>query len=212
MADTTAEPADETVDAQADAPEAPVEDVKGPADELDWKKAARKHETRAKQTARELEEARRLLKEREDADKSEQEKAIEQAREQARTEALSQVEKERRADRLESSVTRLAARGFEDGDTVLKFADPDDAMVYLERAISRGDVDPEDIFDENGKVQTEAVTEALRDLLSSKPHLRARDEPPARVPGSSDAGRGSSSKGDESVEEILARKRRYPQH
>ena len=200
-----------------EAPEAPVDDpiiddteqddTPEPVAEPDWKSEARKHERRAKQTARELSSLQSRLKEREDADKTEQEKAIEQAREQARAEALSEADKERRNDRLELAVTRLASRGFGDGD---RFADPDDALVYLERAIARGDVDPEDIFDDGGKVQTDAVQTALQELLENKPHLRAQTDGAQRVPGSSDAGKGRAKSGeDESVDDILARKRRH---
>lgn len=147
----------------------------------DWKAHARKHEREAKKARKERDELERKLKERDDANKSEQEKAIEKAREEARTEALTASQKERRNDRLEVAVTRNAAKTF---------ADVDDALVHVQRAIAAGDIDEDDIFDSEGKVQTEALKTALDELLERKPHLKAT---PGRVAGDADAGRGSGS-------------------
>jgi hypothetical protein len=152
-----------------------------PDPDPDWKAESRKHERRAKQERKAREELERKLKERDDADKSEQEKAIEKAREEAKTEALTESQKERRNDRLEVAVARNAAKTF---------ADVDDALVHIKRAIDNGDVDEDDIFDSEGKVQTEALKTALDDLLERKPHLKAT---PGRAAGSADAGRGSGS-------------------
>jgi hypothetical protein len=184
--------------------------------DIDWKSMARKHEREAKKARKQAEEAAARLKEREDADKSEHEKAIEQARDEARKEALTQAEKDRRADRLEIAVTRLAAKGITVGDgddkKTLKFADPEDAQVFIERALNRGDLDEDDIFDTDGKVQTDAVTTALADLLERKPNLAAGDNGNGGGrpdPGDPDAGKGSGGAKDLeslSVDEHLARK------
>lgn len=151
-----------------------------PGNELDWKAEARKHERRAKQERKAREDLERRLKELEDKDKSDQEKAIEQARKEAREEVLSEAETERRNDRLEVAVARHAAKTF---------ADVDDALLHIQRDIASGEIDPDDIFDDKGKVQTDALKAALDDLLERKPHLKA-DAGSGRPGGSSDAGRG----------------------
>lgn len=201
-----------------DAPKAPADD----APEKDWKEYARLWEKRAKRgnndaaakrerKKREAVEAK--LRQRDDADKSEQEKAIEAARKEAREEALGEAEKDRRSDRLEVAVTRLAAKGVKVGDDddaeTVRFADPEDALLHLERAIDRGDVDEDDIYNENGRPNADAVTDALADLLTAKPHLRATGNGGAATgrKGRSDAGRGkgaSKTAADMSVGELDA--------
>lgn len=139
------------------------------------------------------------LKDREDADKSEQERAIEKAREEAKAEALSEADKERRSDRLEVAVTRQAARTF---------ADTDDALLHIQRRIAAGDIDADELFNEDGKVQAEPLKKALGELLEDKPHLAADD---GRPRGSADGGRGSggTSLEDMSVEDHLKAIRRH---
>jgi hypothetical protein len=162
--------------------------------EPDWKAMARKHERRAKAERKAREDAERKLSERDDATKSDHEKALEKARQEARQEALSAGEKERRKDRLEVAVTRAAARSF---------ADVDDALVHIQRAIEAGDVDADDIFDSEGKVQTDALKTALDELLDRKPHLKAGAGRPA---GDADGGKGDGggkSTEDMSVDEHL---------
>lgn len=161
---------------------------------VDWKAEARKHERRAKQERREREKAQQALSEREQADLSEHEQAIKAAREEGRTEALTEAQRERRHDRLEVAVTRLAAKTFNDTD---------DALMHVERAIERGELDADEIFDGEGKVQTDALREALEDLLERKPHLKAGA---AVTSGDSDAGKGSGngkSEMDKTPAEIL---------
>lgn len=187
-----------------------------------YERSSKKRTERDKKKIADLEKA---LKEREDADKTEQQKAIDEAREKGKAEALTEVQKERRQDRLELAVTRQASRGIEievdgdDGKTAkrkIRFADPDDALVHLERMIAKGDVDEDDIYDEDHKVKKDGLTEALADLLDDKPHLRAGSDDDdssdgeggkskKRVKGDSDAGKGSGSKGveDLSVEELI---------
>lgn len=169
--------------------------------EPDWKSESRKHERRAKQERKDREKADSELAKLRDADKSEQDKALDEAKKAARDEALAESAKERRADRLEVAVTRLASKGVKagDDDALTKFADPEDALVFIERAISHGDLDESDIFDEDGKVQTDAVTDALADLLKSKPRLAA-DASAGRGNGSSDAGRGDADTGGDTTD------------
>lgn len=149
--------------------------------EPDWKRESRKHEARAKAERKRREELERKLSEQSDAEKSEHEKAIEQARKEAADEARTEAEKERRRDRLEVQVARLAAKSF---------ADVDDALLHVERRIASGDIDADTIFDEEGKVHTDALKEALDDLLEAKPHLKAEAGNGGRPSGSADAGKG----------------------
>lgn len=166
--------------------------------ELDKLRAElRKHrgtERRAKNAEKRAKEIEAKLKERENADKTEQEKAIEKAREEGKTEALTKAEKERRSDRLEVAVARAATKPFKIGDgddaKTVKFADPEDAQVFLDRAISNGDLDDEDIFDENGKVKPEVVADALKDILAERPRLGTDSKAAAKPSGSADAGKG----------------------
>lgn len=181
--------------------------------EPNWKQMSRKHEREAKKARDEAEKLRKQLKAREDLDKSEQEKKIEEAEQRAREETTQQYETERRHDRLELATTKLAAKGITVGQgkdaATLKFADPDDAIVYLERAISQGDVDEEDVFDDKGRVRSDQLEEALADLLEHKPHLAANDRPGAKVNGSADGGKGGPAKGDGSVDDHLQTIRRH---
>lgn len=175
------------------------------SDRPNWESEARKHERRAKQERKEREALEKRLSEIEGQNKTEQEKAIETARAEARAEAETEAQKERRQDRLEVASTRIATKGItikgEDGkDTVLRFKDPDDALVYVDRAIRAGDIDEDDIFNDEGKVQTEALSSALQDILESKPHLLADGNGTTvpKVKGSADGGKGSAGKDEES--------------
>lgn len=168
----------------------------------DWKTKSRKNESRAKRLQRENEELERKLRDREDADKSEQEKALDKAREEARREALSEAEKERRGDRLELAVTRSASRGIKTGEDgkAVRFADPDDALARIERALAKGDIDDSDIFDEDGKVNTDALDDALGEILSAAPHLAADGTAP-KPKGDPDSRKGDPAlKGQEELE------------
>lgn len=181
---------------------------------------SRKHERRAKQAAKERDELAARLKKIEESNQSEQEKAIAKAREEAEDAVTSRYETERRGERLELAATRHATKGVklevdEDGKKVeklVKFADPDDAIVHLERAIARGDIDKDDIFDDDGKIQAAGLAAALAELLEDKPHLRASDGSGGggrRPQGGADAGRGAGggkSLEDMSVEDHAKRK------
>ena len=193
------------------------------ADDPDWKSESRKHENRAKSSAKRVKELEKQLKEREDADKTEQEKALEKARDEGRTEAQTAAEKERRHDRLDIAATKTAVKGVkvdgDDGESVVsKFADPDDAIIYIERGIKNGDIDEDELFDDDGKVRSGPLVEALTQILSEKPHLAARSadtsadksEKKDKPSGDSDAGKGSPGKstGEKSAKEILEAQKR----
>jgi flagellar biosynthesis/type III secretory pathway protein FliH len=162
----------------------------------EYRKELRNYERNAKRASakdkKEITALKDKLQKREDADKSEQQKAVDKAREEGKTEAQQAAEKERRQNRLEVAVTRLAAKGIkvgegEDAKTV-RFADPEDALVHLERAIATEEVD--DPFDDQGKVKADALSEALTELLERKPHLQAKEEETPKPAGDADAGKG----------------------
>lgn len=206
-------------DAEDDSDDAEADDGDEgePGDELKtWKNQSRKHERRAKTERKKREEAEGKLKKREEADKSERDKAIDKAREEGRTAALTEAEKERRSDRLEVAVTRLANKVIEigEGDDAKKvrFADSDDALLYIERAISKGDIDADDIFDDDNRVKSDALQGELAELLESKPHYQAKSESAAAdagkkkgksANGSADQGKGEGA-GSKELEEMSA--------
>ena len=86
-------------------------------------------------------------------------------REQAKAEARAEVLRDRAMDRVEARAAKL-------------FADPEDA-----RALLAGQV--EDFLD-NGKVDADAIDDALADLLKKKPHLAAQSG--GRFAGGADGG------------------------
>lgn len=165
----------------------------------DWKTKSRKNENAAKAERKRREALEEELSKLRDKDKTEQQKAVDTARDEARTEALSEAEKERRGDRLEVAVTRAASKGVTVGEgdkaRTVKFADPEDALLRVERGISRGEIDADDIYDDEGRVKTEALTTALAEIASANSHLvgegerpKPKGEPDTRKgePGSSD--------------------------
>lgn len=173
----------------------------------DWQVKARKHEREAKKARERAEKAEQALKDREDADKSEHEKALDAARSEGEVKAREQYETERRRDRLEVATTRYASRGIQLGEgeeaETVKFADPDDALVHLERAIDKDEVD--DPFDDEGKLDNNALQAALVDLLQRKPHLRApssTEPPPPPPPPKGDPDRGKGADGKKALEEM----------
>lgn len=170
----------------------------------DWQTKARKHENAAKRERKRREEAERKLADRDQADMTEHEKALEQARKEARDEALSEAEKDRRADRLEVAVTRLAARGVKigegDDEKTIRFADAEDALLNVERAIRRGEIDEDEIYDSEGKVDNDALTKALTELAGAKPHLLADETERSKLP----KGDPDTRKGDPATTDLEA--------
>ena len=92
---------------------------------------------------------------------------IDEIREQARTEARTAALKERVVDKIEAKAARA-------------FADSEDAVAILLRTHS-----PEDFLDD-GKLDVEAIQEALDELLEKKPHLAVQDG--KRFKGTPDGG------------------------
>jgi hypothetical protein len=191
------------------------DDAAASGDKIDWKKMARRHEREAKKERKERERLQREAKDRETADQTDHEKAVQAAREEGEKKALETAAKERRGDRLENAVIKAANRGVkltvkEDDKEVektLKFTDPDDAFVHIERMIRNGDLEEDELFDDKGRVNSDALTEALGDLLDAKPHLVAGasgngsgSSGGRKVKGSADGGKGSG--GSKSAEDM----------
>lgn len=217
------DPADPPADPEDD-PDDPEDDPDDPADppaaaEVDWKRQARKHERAAKKALDRAAKLDKQLQDRTAADQSEHEKAIEEARKSARSELQAQHDAERRQDRLEAATARTAGKGLKvgTGDNIktVRFADPDDALLHLEREMRNGDLDPDDIFDATGRVRADALEEALADLLERKPHLGAAATAGGngggtrKTSGSADGGKGGPSKTDSSVDDEFNKIRRH---
>lgn len=178
-----------------------------------WRALSRKNEAAAKRERKAREKLEADLKKLQDRDKSEQEKAVEKAREEGRTEAQSKAEAERRADRLEVAVTRQAARGIKTGEgddaKTVKFADPEDALLRVERGLRNGDIDAEDLYDDEGKVKTDVLSTALAEIASRNPHLVGDGRP--RPQGDADTGKGEPANNDlEKMTPEDHARRKYP--
>jgi hypothetical protein len=166
--------------------------------EVDWKKMARRHEREAKKERKAREAAEAKVTERETADQSEHEKAVKSAREEGEKVAREAADKERRGDRLENATIKLAGKGIKvtvkeddkDVEKTLRFTDPDDAFVHIERMIRNGDLESDDLFDDKGKVKSDALKEALEELIDAKPHLLASASNGGGGSGGSGAGNG----------------------
>lgn len=185
-----------------------------PKDDLErWKRESRKWEGRAKKNADELATAQAELAKHQDAHKTEQERAVEAAARQAREEALTEAEKDRRADKLELAVVKVASvTGVKvDDKTLAKFADPDDVQMWLEKQIERGDVDADDIY-KDGKVNEEALAGELARLAAAKPGwLVGAGKSNGTPAGSADGGRGTPPAGNSVEAELKAIQRnRHP--
>ena len=90
-----------------------------------------------------------------------------QIREQARAEARAEALKERVVDKIEAKAAKA-------------FADAEDAVAILLRSH-----DPDDFLDD-GKIDVEAIQDALDELLEKKPHLAVQDG--KRFKGNPDGG------------------------
>lgn len=143
------------------------------SEDVDWKAMARKHEREAKKARKEAESVKKALDERAEQDKTEQEKAMDKARKEGADEAVSTVEQKYRS-KIKNAEIRAQAAG--------RFADPSDAVALAQ-------IEDEDLFDDDGEINPDAIKSALDSLLESKPHLAAGQG--ARFQGGSDAGKGS---------------------
>lgn len=110
-------------------------------------------------------ERRKALEAQIAAKNSEKASDPEKIREHARAEARAEMLRDRAFDKIEAKASKL-------------FADPEDA-----RALLAGQIDD---FVDDGKLDLEAIEDALERLLKKKPHLAATAQP--RFSGSADGG------------------------
>lgn len=145
-------------------PEPPLGDAGKRA--LDAERTARREaETAAKQLVAERDRLTAELEEVRAGQLSDQDKALEAARKEAREAATAETDEKYRK-RLDAADVKA---------TATKFADPADAILYL-------DVDslPRDA---DGTLEPKALADALGKVLEDKPHLAAKPNP-----GSADGG------------------------
>ncbi|MFV2094834.1 hypothetical protein ACFHW1_04995 [Micromonospora sp. LOL_014] len=118
------------------------------------------------------------------APKGEEEDQVDpdEIRKQAQAEARAEVLRDRALDKVEAKAAKL-------------FADPEDARALLAARV--------DDFVDDGQVDTDAITEALDDLLKKKPHLAAKAD--KRFAGSADGGARKGSKPDQLTRQDLKR-------
>ena len=103
------------------------------------------------------------------AGKSDDQPDADQIREQARTEARAEALRERVVDKIEVKAAKA-------------FADAEDAVAILLRTHDTDD------FLDDGKIDVEAIQEALDELLDKKPHLAAAQGDTKRFRGNPDGG------------------------
>ena len=162
----------------ADEPVVP-DDKKDPAppvDTTDWKAEARKHESRSKKAAKDIEDLQAKLAEHADAAKSEQDKAIDALRKEAADAARAEVSQDFRTRILRAEIRAQAAG---------KFANPALAAKLL-------DLNADEVFTDD-EPDTKAIGTAIDDFLKAEENagLRANAAPPPLVKGGADAGKGS---------------------
>lgn len=107
---------------------------------------------------------------------------LDEVRKQAKAEVAAEMLRDRALDKIEAKAAKL-------------FADPEDAAALLARKVND--------FIDNGKVDTDAIEEALEDLLKKKPHLAATAG--KRFAGSADGGARKGSKPDQLTRQDLTR-------
>ena len=169
MSDTTTDTAtvdDTTTDTTIDV-DAPVEGEEALGDP--GKKALDSMKQKLREAEKQAREARaeaeRIRREAELRDKPAEEQALEAARAEARAEALAKAN-----ERILRSELKAAASG--------KLADPSDAALFLD--LSQFDVSPD------GDVDSDALNDAIADLIQRKPHLAAQKT--TRFDGNADQG------------------------
>lgn len=167
--ETITEPATEPIEGE----EALGEPGKKALDSM--KQKLREAEKQARESKAELERARR---EAELRDKPAEEQALEAARAEARAEALAKAN-----ERILRSELKAAASG--------KLADPTDAALFID--LSQFDVSGD------GDVDSDALNDAIADLISRKPHLAAQRQ--NRFDGPADQGAKKETAGPKQVGE-----------
>lgn len=126
-----------------------------------------------------------------------------QIREEARREARAQANLERAVDKIEARAGRtFDVDVVEDGKSKtvkLRFNDPEDAAAFLR--------DKAKDFVDGDTIDTEAIDEALAELLAKKPHLAAATDGKRKFDGDADAGaRKTGDKKPTSLNDAIGRK------
>lgn len=173
MSDDTTETATETDESQVDESAETQTEEKATTDDEQLGEAGTKAleawKTRAKtaeKTAREaVAEAKSIKEAAALKDKPAEEQALEAARAEARTEANTKAN-----ERILRSELKALATG--------KLADPTDAALFISLA--------DFTVDDNGDVDSDALNEAITDLIERKPHLAAQKA--TRFDGGADQG------------------------
>lgn len=172
---------DESVTDESTEPTDPVDEAVD-AETVEDPNAGAKKALVAERTARKAAERElaQLKAEKELRDKPAEEQALEQARAEARAEAKAKADA-----RILKSELRAIASG--------KLADPSDAHLYIDLADFE--------VDDDGDVDSEALSAAVADLLTRKPHLAAAGQP--RFQGGGDGGSRPPAKPDVSLQEQI---------
>lgn len=150
----------------------------------DWKAEARKHEDRSKSHKARADKAEADLKKIQDANKSEQQKAIDDAVNKAKSET---------ATGFRTSIAQAEVKAAATG--MLEY--PDTAWDLLK-------LDVDKLFDEDNEIDSKQITEAIEKLLKDRPKLAAGAA--SKTSGGADGGKGSKespSQEDMSVEDHL---------
>lgn len=182
--DTTTETATVEETTTENIAEAPVEGEEALGDPGKKALDAMKQKLRdAEKAARDAKaEAAQARREAELRDKPAEEQALEAARAEARAEAVAKAN-----ERILRSELKAAASG--------KLADPTDAALFLD--LTQFDVSAD------GDVDSDALNDAIADLIQRKPHLAATSQP--RFQGAGDGGaKAPAKKGADIDEAILA--------
>lgn len=132
------------------------------------------------------------------------------AKEAELDEMKGELEEERKSYRLEQAVDKFAKKGVEvetgkgkDKKVVRrKFSDPDDVQARIERAISKGDLDKSDVFDDDGRVNREAIEDFMVELAESSPHLLVGATKRSKPKGGADQGKGKGAGGGKDLDEM----------
>lgn len=176
----------------------------------DWKTRARKQERRARKAEQDLADALERIKTREQEEQSDHEKALQAARDEGAAAARAESLKQLQAQRLEAETLRVASRSIKLGDDeTARFADPDLAHVYVQGLLARGDLDADDLFDERGKPDSQALEDALSGLLRRDRSLAAHEGNGRRPQGSADGGKGQGPGPDPRTDMSMEEARKY---
>lgn len=185
-ADPPQDPPKATEPSKVDPPKDPPKDPDALGDAgkaaLDAERAARKV---AEKAARDAQSA---LKKREDADKSEHERAVDAAREEGKTEVTTAFQK-----RLLSAEVRARAAG--------KFANPALAL----KLVDFGENDAK-AWGEDGEINAAAIDAEITRLLDAEPYLKAKNGATAPA-GDLDGGKGAGAKTTVDMNDLIRGRR-----